>query len=517
KTRDFPRRVLLADHPGLAVGWLVVPDATSSFQGDLILTEPIRRTITVVDSKDRPLEGAIVTALGLGDLSSASPLYRKPLALRVQEGPLTSITDAKGRATLSQLPRTNANFIATKPGFAETYAFPGQTTIRLTPSASLSGTVTGPDGEPLAGIEVVLHTEFLWSFERATSDARGRYRFDGLKARGWDMRAWHAGETGNGMYKIWIDGGKFAIVTQTLTLEPGEPTTLDLQARRAGLIRVTVVEQGTRKPVAGARVWGFDKETGSGARFDATTDELGRATFYSLPTEIHLGVAGPPEGTYLEGAVDDDPGANTAFDFQGGVKHVPLTIPPIAGRLIDLSGICAKPDGSPASGVTVHVATGRFASSSNSSWAHPPRTDDEGRFTLQDVPSGQTLGLYAESEDGQWAGAISFRTEARPDPKARLKIPMRRPLKAGTTLEKTRGAALASREFSVAPKVGEGEFTSLRRTVKSDEQGRIEVDRVIPGLTYHIREVPPILERSVEGMVRRRKPEFDQDLILAPE
>ena len=115
------------------------------------------------------------------------------------------------------------------------------------------------------------------------------------------------------------------------------------------------------------------------------------------------------------------------------------------------------------------------------------------------------------------AGLISLRTGARTDPKLVVKLPLRQTLKVGVTLEKARGGAMASREFSIAPKAGEARFTFLGRRIKSDEQGKVEVDRVVPGLTYHVQEEPPISERSVGGMFRRRNPEFDKDLILAPD
>ena len=83
---------------------------------------------------------------------------------------------------LVQLPKTMASFVAKKEGSAATYAFREQGVIRLTPAAKLSGTVTGPGGEPLAGVEVVLFTAFMWHFERAVTDAEGDY-FHDLRAR----------------------------------------------------------------------------------------------------------------------------------------------------------------------------------------------------------------------------------------------------------------------------------------------------------------------------------------------
>ena len=136
-----------------------------------------------------------------------------------------------------------------------------------------------------------------------------------------------------------------AVATQSLALEPGEHKALDLRAEEAGIIRVTVIEQGTRKPLAGVRIWGFDKETGSGARFNAYTDEKGRARFYSVPAEIDLGIAGPPEGVYINGRINDSPDANNRIDFRGGEEEIILVLPPIAGRLVAVSGACWEGSG----------------------------------------------------------------------------------------------------------------------------------------------------------------------------
>src|SRR4029078_1549474 len=119
-------------------------------------------------------------------------------------------------------------------------------------------------------------------------------------------------------------------------------------AMKAGVIRVTLIEEGTNKPVAGARVWGFDKETGSSARFNAYTDGQGRATFHSVPSQISLSLVGPPEGVYLEGDLGNSTEANRTIEFAGGDEEVSLVMPRIAGTLLTVSGVCTLPDGSPA-------------------------------------------------------------------------------------------------------------------------------------------------------------------------
>ncbi len=517
ESRGLPPYVLLADRPGKAVGWRTIPLNAPTFEGDITLTSPTERTITVVDADGHPVQGAKVVAYSVGDSASPSPEFRDYLELFLPEdGPLTAITGAEGRATLAQLPKTTAKFVATKAGFAETYAFREQGVIRLTPAATLSGTVTGPGGEPLAGVKVVLYTAFMSHFERAVTDAEGRYRFHDLMARGWDMSAWTPNQEADGKYSIWLDDDRFVMHTGSLTLEPNTNQTLDIKAMKAGVIRVTLVEERTNKPVAGARIWGFDTESGS-ARFNAYTDGQGRATFYSAPAKISLGLAGPPDGVYIEGDLSNNPDVHKTIDFAGGEDEVTLVMPPIAGTLITVSGVCTLPDGSPAGDATVHAGAGRFVGGGSMGLTRNRRVDGAGRFTLEGVPSGQSLRLYAETADRKFAGTTTIAAPEKGDPAPRIAVPLRPTVALEIVIEDDGGKLLSSRKFHLSPKVGEEGFPFLRRIVESDAQGRVKFVGIVPGLSYRVEEdVPPQKGPIIVGP-GGRLPWFDEVLVLAPE
>ena len=517
-SRGFPPYVLLADRPGMAVGWRTIPIDAPAFEGDITLTSPTERTITVVDADGRPARGAKVAAYEVGDTASPLPHFRDHLELlRPDDGPLTAIAGADGRATFAQLPKTTASFVATKPGFAETYAFREQGVIRLTPAATLSGRVTGPGGEPLAGVKLVLFTSFMWQFEHAVTDAEGRYRFSGLKARGWDMGAWTPNKEADGKYKIWLDDDRFVMHTGSLTLEPNTAHTLDIQAMKAGVIRVTLLEEGTNKPVAGAGIWGFDAETGNGARFNAFTDKQGRATFYSAPSRISIGLAGPPDGVYIEGDLFRNADANKTFDFVGGEGEVTLVMPPIVGTLITVSGVCTLPDGSPARDATVNAGAGRFVSSGIMSMIRDRRADGAGRFTLDGVPSGRALRLYAETADRKFAGSTTFTAPEKADPAARITVLLKPTVAAERVIEDDEGKVLSSRKFHLSPKVGEQDFPFIRRSVESDAEGRVRFVGIVPGLSYRIQEDVPPRKGPIVMRAGGRPPWYDEVLVLAPE
>jgi hypothetical protein len=517
QSRGLPPYVLVADHPGKALGWRTMPKVRTTFEGDIVLTAPAQRTITVVDAAGRPMPGAKVVVYSLGDRSSTSPHLQQVLELlRPDDGPLTSVTDSTGQATFNQLPRTAASFVATANGFADGYAFGDQNTVRLTPSAALSGTVSGTDGKPLVGIKVVLFATFMWEFEHAVTDTHGRYQFRALKARGWDMSAWGPNaRSGNGEYKLWVDDDRVAAPTQSVSLEPNANETLDIRAQRAGVIRVTVTENGTDKPVPGVRIWGFDQATGSSSRFNAYTDQAGRATFYSVPEKIWLGIASPPEGFYFESTSRNRPGGSEQFDFNGGEAEIRLVVPRIGGPLITVSGLSTRLDGSPAASANLTAAAGAVETSPSTYFPPMCRADGSGRFALEGVPAGRAIHLYAETEDRKLAGTATVIAPNKVDPTFRLTVVLRPTIWVELVVHDRQGQPMPSRKFHMSPHVGNDDFPSLRRDVQSDEDGQIRVEGIVPGLSYRVQEdVPP-----TNGPVAKRRgkpPRYDEVLVLVP-
>ena len=197
-----------ADHPNYAVGWRNIAVNKQDFEGDIVLTPAVTRSLTVTDEKGRPMPGVVVNACLLGDAHSPGSQFPDVLILRVDEGPLAAVTDSQGRAPLDQLPRTEAAFSATASGYARgytaTYANRSPGVIRLTPSSSISGTVRDENGRPIGGVTAVLVAEPIVYFERTKTNSAGQYRFEGLRVRGWTERPGTAGEF-RGNYTIKIE------------------------------------------------------------------------------------------------------------------------------------------------------------------------------------------------------------------------------------------------------------------------------------------------------------------------
>ncbi len=506
--RKKATHVLIAEHPDLAIGWRTIPASASTFRGEIRCSAArFDRTVSVTDADGAPVAGANVVALNLSVASSPLAEHREPFDLAAEDGPLTATTDAAGKATIAGMPTADVDLTASKSGFAETYALKGRDSIRLTKGCRLEGTLTDPAGKPLGGVPIVLYTKFMWSFERTTTDEQGHYQIDDLKANGWDMSAWTPGKTADGSYRLWISSKEFAVPTQTFIAEPAEHLLLDLSAQKAGVIRVSVVEEGTEKRVPGVRVWGFDRETGDSARFDANTDANGEATFYSLATQINLSIVGPPEGFFLDGEIGNSNSAHATIDFRGVSDEVVLTLPKIAGRLLDVVGVARLADGSPPLGLMVHPVSSHYIT--------PKLADGEGRFTLSDVPAGRALNLYAITQDGRFGGWLETKTAEEGTPQPKIELALRATVTADATLTDAAGMPLARTAFSVSPEAG-SIFSMVSRTATTDGEGRIKIDQIVPGLMYRVHRDATIRQRLAGGAFTVNDDAIDLDVILAP-
>ena len=206
---------------------------------------------------------------------------------------------------------------------------------------------------------------------------------------------------------------------------------------------------------------------------------------------------GPPDGVYIDGDLGNNAEAHSNFDFAGGEDEVTLMMPRIAGTLVTVSGVCTLPDGSPARDATVHAGAGRFLASGTMSLVRDRRADGAGCFTLQGVPSGRTLRLYAETVDRKFAGTTMIAAPPKADPAFRITVPLTPTVGMEWVIEDDGGKPLRSRKFHLSSKVGEEEFPFIDRTVESDAQGRIKFYGIVPGLSYRVQENMPPREGPV--------------------
>ena len=296
----------------------------AAFEGDVTLTLADRSDDHGLATRDdRRVPGVKVAAYSLGELSSPSPLFRDLMEeLRPDDGPLTAMTDARRRATLRQLPCTDA-FLRRARSRASPRATPSAsgTQSALTPSAVRSFRDLDLDPRlrrPLAGVKIVLFTDFICPFEHAVTDEQGSAPvFTGLRATrlGYEPPGVLTPSRGHSTCKLWTESDRCAIPTHVRHAGSGRRMGASSTSRheKAGVIRVTVSEEGTDKPVAGVPAsGGFDQATGSSGRFNACTDETRPGDFL-----FHAGkdqsIAGPPDGYYHQWRTLAELGPSTSF------------------------------------------------------------------------------------------------------------------------------------------------------------------------------------------------------------
>ncbi len=273
------------DVPGLAVAAGEVRDV-----GTLWLAEPGRIEVEVVDSRGAPLVGASVAAHLQANASEDAFVWER--ARRGPGGPSTGApacrtgtADAEGRAVLSDLiPGAYAvsasarglapaavEHVAIAPGVA-----PPRVRLVLVPGHSLAGRVLDERDEPVAGVELTVHSGDPWGDEddtgrwharRFTTDATGAYRFDDLPPVRARLRV--------------APPGRAPFDVPGVVLPHDRPFDVVLPA--CGSVRGRVTDEaGTA--IAGAEVsFEIDLAERSAARTRAITDRDGRYDIAGVP------------------------------------------------------------------------------------------------------------------------------------------------------------------------------------------------------------------------------------------
>lgn len=479
--------ILFATHPDYALAWQNIRQGQVKPAYELTLTHPTTRTITVTDTAGNPIPGARVWLYEAGDRTDSNPLFRDYLYVETDVGLVGGTTDANGSATITNLPATDCCFNASLKGFATSLAFSSQNPIHLTLGADVSGWVLTPKGMPVAGAIVRLQAEWMWSQFLARSDSQGRFAFADLPAEGWDMSPWGKSEGGSGRYTIVLEHPDYAAADTKLHLRPGQVIddfVIEVAAETT-LVHCLVLEDGTDKPVPGARIAG-DNKIGT---INGYSDESGVFAVRVMPGPTTLSFHSPPNGVYiLEGSRPDD--STVRFQAQGPEMNVVVKSPLMAGRLVAVPGTVLGPDRKPLANTAVYAAAGRFETATAGNYVRPTGADASGRFELKEVPAGRDLHLLAETKDH---GLAVTRVVHIPDdvndlPAIELLL---QPTRSCAVVVLGRdGNPAADASLSVAPVV-EGErmwMSSAERRGKTDHLGVLQMDGIIPGLTYRVRD-----------------------------
>lgn len=254
----------------------------------------------------------------------------------------------------------------------------------MNPIRDLAGTVVDANGKPVAGSTVT-----NLSGGTTTSDADGRFRFEGLTKPGSTLVASKGGAMSSRGFEVSTEKA----VTVRLDGKP---------ARFSGRI---LGDDG--KPIAGVEVsLGGKFGEQSVGRSAVTTDAEGRYAFDGLfpgMDEFYLWAKKAKYGGETIQPIRTTSGEDKALPD----LRLHLADGVIEGRVLD-------PDGKPAKGATVTAQAQESA---------PVLTDDEGRFRLTNVPRGKrviaagrgnSFNSAAEARTGQKDALIKMNPPAKP-------------------------------------------------------------------------------------------------------
>lgn len=345
-------------------------------------------TWIVVDPAGKPIAGAIIEPYMFHDLH----YYYIPDEIAKRLG---GKTDDRGEFVLSEISRkalqgirvgTNTYGIQQFSAVANAGAFFTKRTLRLNPAGRLIGGITGEKPEWTRNVKLTFTTnqrEKLVGYDGSAagyaeveSDDRGRFVIPALASGALTIKCEH-----NDRIPAWIR------LPSNLVVAPDAETKIDLVYHRGAPIRGRVLAKDSQKPVKGAKVrieHGLDSNIYSpDYRQTIITDADGRFESRALPGVVNVRVESAPDSLRQLTNYAPIQLADRAESFE---------IPPILlEKTRSVSGTMIDATGKPSIDKSV-VAINSYQVRI-SDFSTP--TDDEGRFTISNVPIDAQIAGYA--------------------------------------------------------------------------------------------------------------------------
>jgi protocatechuate 3,4-dioxygenase beta subunit len=528
--------------PGYGAGWaLLDPDADQPGADITLRPEQVIRG-RLFDVQGRTVRGVAVSVEQMGTIvrgrsdmtlqESEGPYFLPDRADSLPAWPRPGVTDADGRFTIRGAGRgLRLGLVIDDPRFArqkipiETDA-PADTkdlTLAVEPARVITGRLTYADtGQPVphAVVDVSISGDdgsSAWSGDFET-DAQGRFRLNAGAARRYHLSAFPP------------EREPYLNVSKTLDWPKGAiEHTVDLALPRGVLVRGKVVEEGSGKPIAGARV-GYlsnpdrDERTGAWNTRAATAPD-GSFQFGVMPAPGYLTVLGPGEDFVLREmgqrlALAGQPGGRRIYSHAfhklepklgGASLEVNITLRPA----VTASGLVVDPDGRPVKEAAIisrvvlqptwisflfwtafyrgAVRDGHFA-------VHGLADDTEIPVYFLDAKHnlGATARLSGQSGSG---GPVTVRLQPCGSARARLVDPGGKPVARSRD---TYGSQMTMMAVSPGPhrlsqdKAEQGllaadldflariDPTHYQKGLASDDQGRLILPVLIPSAIYRI-------------------------------
>ncbi len=240
--------------------------------------------------------------------------------------------------------------------------------VVLTLGSVMSGTVTGPSGEPISGVEVVVVDSNMQFVSGATSTADGTYAVRRLPAGTYALQ-FRPGYGQNYLSEWWNDSSTFTLSDSIEVAAQAEVTGLDAVLSSGATVSGTVTA-ASGLPLAGATVSASSTECCIYG--GATTDSNGQYTIVGLPAGTYtVNVSAPFGLNYARQTLPAFPiAAAEAVSGKDAVLVVGGTI----------SGTVTDDQSDPVSSVSVDVLGDDYGFTAS--------TDASGQYTVVGLPTG---------------------------------------------------------------------------------------------------------------------------------
>jgi hypothetical protein len=475
-----------APYAPLVLTDLTVAAGAATDVGVLWLAVPVELRAEVIDLAGRPLHGAQVLVFAPPREVSAATVNvwgaareRHILALPTVPQPTqATTTDEHGKASVPGLMPGTYRVQATAAGHAPESrlgvvlapdAAPAPVRLVLGPGHALTGLVVDEHGEPVVQATVIAARGDSWQpgLDKwvGTSDARGRYRLEGLAAGRVTLFLLREG-------RPLLQVGAFGVP---------DTTTYDVRLRPGGTVRGTVTDEDGQ-PVEGAEVRTAMQNTWS--PMVAKTTSEGTFELADVPAGplAYFRVTAPGYMPYPDPSAPQQGSGESLREGAEMVRDVVLR----RGLTADLT-VLAAADGQPVPGAAVALYLAR-------QWGddHQPfeaQTDELGRASVPGLVPGEYLVVlradgYVQEGMPPWFVNLLQSPEAMPAAWRLTAVTGGEPLVR--TYRLTRGATVSgkvvcSRGLPVSGALVTATGASNEFPVFTDGEGRFEVTAVRPG------------------------------------
>ncbi len=424
------------DKPDVAVALRISPPGSPSlrFRGPFDSTEDVslddvhasagvRLSGRVVDDEGKPVAGARVRA-------ASTEMFSEQDSSALSEAK----TGADGSFAMDDAPSGTRTVVARASGFVQASLFQvdpkPDVKLTLKRGGTIRGVVLDVNGKPAAGAIVISEDQ------GAESDAQGAFRLTGVEPGVRSVQA------------VWKED--FAVRRDNLRVRRGQDVEAPLRLARAAAIAGTVIDETSRKPVAGARVAASSGGMAFGRRRmerSLRADAKGKFRLNGLASRPYA-VTASREG-YLSSTIN---GVSASTAAPGTVHLALARAASVAGKVIDEKG---QPV--PAAQVRLASEGGMRAFTRRGPAAfiggQGALTAADGSFRLRNLTAGRNLAVEASK--------VGYATAHRPgvtlktgETVANISLTLKKGLEARGRIVDAAGKPIAGAEIRVASREG---------------------------------------------------------------